>query len=78
MKPTRCTLAHQRFLKIPKAQQEAPWFRKSQGDKQNKQTFFFLDRFVLKCVGQLFDLFFPLNKWTNSLHSEIGNFIKKI
>jgi len=41
MKPTRCTLAHQRLLKIPKAQQEAPWFRKSQGDKQNKQTTFF-------------------------------------
>jgi hypothetical protein len=41
MKPMRCTLTHQGLFKIPKARQEAPWFRRSQGDKQNKQTIFF-------------------------------------
>jgi hypothetical protein len=40
MKPMRCTFTRQGLFKIPKARQEAPWFKKFQGDKQNKITFF--------------------------------------
>jgi len=40
MKPTRCTLTRQRLFKIPKARQEAPWFRKSQGETKQTNYFF--------------------------------------
>jgi hypothetical protein len=40
LKPSWCTLLIKSFLKIPRTRHKAPWFGRSQHDKQNKTNYF--------------------------------------